>query len=93
MVGVNKIATDWVDLAHHRGHYFLKDFLNQIIFILVVAIERSPAHHRSLGDLSYSDGIKVTLFDQSNQRLAQEFLRTPHAQIAGVLRHFAPPVT
>ena len=37
------------DLLKQRVHGIFKDLLNQIIFVLIVAIERCPAYHRPLG--------------------------------------------
>src|SRR4051812_8727404 len=78
---------------HDCSYHFLEDFLDQVVLVLIMAIEGCPADHCAFGDLSYGDSVEATLFNQSNQRLAQEFLRAPYPQIAGVLRHFAPPVT
>jgi hypothetical protein len=33
------------DCAQQGAHGFLKDLLYQVLFILIVAIERGPAHH------------------------------------------------
>src|SRR6202035_36909 len=40
------------DRVQQGAHGFLKDLLHQVIFILIIAIERGPAHHRTLGQLA-----------------------------------------
>src|SRR5258708_8037133 len=77
------------DRAQQGAHGFLKDLLHQVVFILIVAIERGPAHHRALGQLADGERVEAPLLDQRNERLPQQFLRASHAYIAHWLSHFA----
>src|SRR5260370_37371106 len=77
------------DRVVQGAHGFLKDLLHQVIFILIIAIERGPAHHRALGQLADGERVETPLLDQLNERLPQQFLRASHAYIAHWLSHFA----
>src|SRR5262249_27592923 len=83
------LLAEQVKIVDQGTYAVLKDLLDQSVFVLIVAIECCTAHHGTAGNLPYGQGVKTTLFDQGQQRLPQEFLRPPHAQIAGVLRHVA----
>ncbi len=72
-----------------HAHGLLKDLLDQIVLILIVAIERCPAHHRSLGQVADGEGIKPLFFDQSNEGFSQQDFRALHTQIVGFVSHFS----
>src|SRR5689334_20510951 len=66
-----------------------EDPLHQIVFVLIVAIERGPAHHRPRGQFADRERLEPPLLDQLNQRLPQQFPRAPHTQITLRWCHFA----
>src|SRR5215471_11751257 len=90
---VHDRAAERVDLMQDRSYHFREDVLDQVVLVLIMAIEGRPADHGAFGDLSDRNGVEAPLFNQRDQRLSQEFLCAPYPQIAGVVRHFAPPVT
>ena len=59
-------APQIADRCEQGAHGFLKDLLDQGVFILIIAIERGPAHHRALGQLADGERVKSPLLDQRN---------------------------
>ncbi len=54
------------DRFEQGAHGFLKDLLQQVVFILISAIERGPAHHRARGQFADGERLETSLLDQLN---------------------------
>src|SRR5215467_109327 len=80
--GREHITTEDVAIIVHRDDGLLKELHDQIVFILIVAIEGGSADHRTVCNLPDGDGIETALFDQGNERVPDELLSAPDAQIA-----------
>src|SRR6266567_5158068 len=77
------------DRVQQGAHGLLEDPLHQVVFILIIAIERRPAHHRALGNLANGERLEPPLLDQSNERLTRRLLSSGvMLRSLSHLRHF-----
>ena len=67
------------DLLQESTHGLLKDLPHQVVLILVVAVERGPAHHGAFSQFADGERLEPPLLDQLDERLPQQFLRASHA--------------
>jgi hypothetical protein len=51
---------------------FFKDPGYQIVFILIMAVERGPIDHSPFGNIAHRDGLEPFLGNQFNHRFLQE---------------------
>src|SRR5437764_10351357 len=72
------IGANLFNCTQQHMHCFLEDLFHQVVFILIIAIERSSTHHRTLCNLSNSERLKTPLLDQINECLPQQLLHASH---------------
>src|SRR5579859_1485472 len=60
---------------------FLKYLRHQIIFILIMTVERGSVDHGPFGNIAHREGIEPFLGNQFNHRFLQEFMGAPNAQV------------
>ena len=78
---MTSVFVEGLHILHKLIGCFLKDLGHQIVFILIMAVERGSVDHGTFGNIAHRDSIEPFLCNQFNHRFLQELMGAPNAQV------------